>query len=646
MSGWRLRLNGSPPRLVAWEAVDHLRARVHLASDGVQVEIERSLTALGVEDALTLTSGGRAADATVALEIECQFDFADIFEVRGLEPARSRAVEVGAGSSGSGDVLRARYANGSFERAVGVRAEQATSVTMGRAGALIRFDGSVSRDHAWRTLISWQPRAATIRTAPRQHDSREPRLEVRTSNPAMQRVTDRALADLRALRLPISPGTRHREVAAAGVPWFVALFGRDSLIAGMDVAWSFPEYLRGALAALAERQATADDPERDADPGKILHEFRVGELAASGGLPWSPYYGSHDATSLFIVAADQLHAWTGDEAFLLEMRPHLDWALAWLDRYGDRDGDGLQEYATRSSRGFPHQGWKDSPDAIVDVRGHVATPPIALCEHQALTFHAQLAMARLSERWGDSERAGLLRQSASALRERFDEAFWWEEEGTYVLGLDREKRPLRTVASNGGQCLASGIVPPHRTSRVAGRLMADDMFSGWGIRTLSALHPAYDPISYHRGSVWPHDNAAIAAGLARTGHRADATRVAEAILAAAAAMPGGRLPELIGGHQRTDAAPVRPPEANAPQAWAASAVLRLLTMLCGVQPDAPTGKLYADPALPAWLPDLEIRSLRAGTGAVDLRFHGQQMDVMENTTGLEIVHGPAEGGPM
>ena len=623
-----------------------------LGRDDARVEITRVLGAGGVEDSIVVVA---PVATPVHVELAWDFDFADVFEVRGLERVKERVVHVAAnGSAAAGEPggISARYRNGAFMRGVDVTIERSTSpadCARGRIAFEVRLDAD---GDAWEALVAWRPRFPP--DAPGRATARGPELpaeavapvEIRVADAVIQRVVERALDDLRSLRLPVGRGGDARVVAAAGVPWYVALFGRDSLIVGMDAIWCVPEYLRGALRELAELQSTSDDPERDAEPGKIPHERRRGELAALGLSPWNPYFGSHDSTSLFVIAAAEAYAWTGDRDQLTAIRSALEAAAVWIDRYGDRDGDGLQEYRTRSRRGFPQHGWKDSRDGIVDERGNAPPAPIALCEHQALAYAAMRSLASLYESGGHPERARPLRESAARLRDRFNEAFWWEAEGTYVLGLDGEKRQLRAVASNAGQCLASGIVPADRAARVAERLMVDDMFSGWGVRTLSAAHPAFDPNSYHRGSVWPHDNAAIATGLRRTGHRREAAAVAEGIFASAAARPQSRIPELISGDARSIGPPTRPPKANAPQAWAASAVLRLITVLCGVQAAAPTGKLYADPALPAWLPEIEIRNLRAGSGSADIRFRANEIDVLNNTTGLEIVHGPAQGGPM
>jgi glycogen debranching enzyme len=391
-------------------------------------------------------------------------------------------------------------------------------------------------------------------------------------------------------------------------------------------------------------QATGDDPERDMEPGKIPHEVRHGELAQLGILPFQPYYGTHDATSLYVIVYSYLYQWLGDEAILVRYLDNAEAALRWIDKYGDRDRDGLQEYKTRSSHGYYNQGWKDAGDAIPMANGTLATLPIALCELQGYVYDAKLRMGDIYDILGRPKDARRLRREARALYERVNETMWWEEEGTYFLGLDGAKQPIRSVASNAGHLLGSGIVPPERAARVVKRLLAEDMWSGWGIRTLSSDHPAYNPFSYQTGSVWPHDNAMIAGGFRRYGFDAEAARVAKGTFDAAERLMGYRLPELFAGLHRAEASfPVQYPGANVPQAWAAGSVLRLIAVLAGIHAatDASGSRLYVNPALPDWLPAVTIRNLRAGGGSLDLTVSDGEVEVVSNTTKFEVIHGPA-----
>jgi glycogen debranching enzyme len=452
--------------------------------------------------------------------------------------------------------------------------------------------------------------------------------------------------DLEALRLEDPTFERGVFIPAAGVPWFVTLFGRDSLIVSMQGISGFPEFAAGALRRLSGLQATKDDAERDMEPGKIPHEIRHGELAQLGILPFQPYYGTHDATSLFVIVLSYLYDWLGDPEVLRRYLPNAEAAMAWIDRYGDRDKDGFQEYATRSSHGYYNQGWKDAGDAIPEADGSLAALPIATCELQGYAFDAKVRMAGVYDVLGRPKDARRLRREAKRLYERFNETFWWEEEGTYYLGLNGRKEPIRSVASNAGHLLQSAIVPPDRAERVVRRLLADDMWSGWGIRTLSSEHPAYNPFSYHTGSVWPHDNATIAGGFRRYGFADEAAQVAKGIFDAAERLVGVRLPELFSGLPRVPASfPVPYLGANVPQAWAAGSVFRFVAILCGLHAtmDAEGPKLYVNPALPAWLPEISIRNLRLGTGSMALHLVDGTVDVISNSSGYRVVHGPAPG---
>jgi glycogen debranching enzyme len=441
-----------------------------------------------------------------------------------------------------------------------------------------------------------------------------------------------------ALRLPLE-GTDHIQfVPAAGLPWFVALFGRDSLIISLQNAIVHPQFALGALKVLARWQATERDDYRDAEPGKIHHELRRGELAHFKLIPHTPYYGTADATPLYLITLHSAWMSTGDRDLLDE---HIDTAercLEWIDKYGDRDGDGFQEYETRSPVGYANQGWKDSGDAVMNVDGSLVTGPKALCELQGYVYDAWVRMAQVYDAMDRPERAKALRAKAASLFERFNATFWSETEGYYAYTLDGDKRPVWSVASNPGQCLWSGIVPDDRAKRVAERLKKPDMWSGWGIRTLSADHKNFNPYNYQTGAVWPHDNGFIAQGLKRYGLHDETCAVAEAVTRAVGYFAMDQLPELYAGTQR-DASnfPVQYLGANVPQGWAAGSIFSLLQAMLGFQPDAPNKVLYVDPHLPAWMPDLTVRDLRLGSTVFDIRFTrtGEK-------TSFEVTKGPAD----
>jgi glycogen debranching enzyme len=463
---------------------------------------------------------------------------------------------------------------------------------------------------------------------------------IRSDGELLDLAIRRSIADLRLLR---NDGPMHGEhYVAAGIPWFTTLFGRDSIITSLQVLPFMPDIARETLQILADWQATEDDPDRDMEPGKILHELRVGELARTGELPHRPYYGSVDATPLWLILLDETYRWTGDIELMRSLWPNALAALKWIDSYGDRDGDGFVEYERRTPAGLLNQGWKDSGDAIRHRDGVLAVAPIALVEIQGYVYDAKRRMASLAERLGETEHAARLGREADEIYRRFDEAFWMPDVGFYAIALDRDKRQVGTIGSNPGHCLWSGIVPPERVDQVVDRLLDDSMDCGWGIRTYASGQPGYNPVGYHTGSVWPHDNALIAAGMKRAGRHDAADRVASRIFEAARHSPDFRLPELFCGFDRGLAEmPVPYPVACSPQAWSAATSLSLLQTMLGMRADAAHDILELDrPHLPAWLGKVTVHELRVGTRTVDLLFHRWR----GNTTSAEVLRrdGPLE----
>ncbi|HUQ43273.1 MAG TPA: glycogen debranching N-terminal domain-containing protein [Candidatus Limnocylindria bacterium] len=463
---------------------------------------------------------------------------------------------------------------------------------------------------------------------------------IRSDGELLDLAIRRSIADLRLLRNDGPMAGEH--YVAAGVPWFTTLFGRDSIITSLQVLPFMPDVARETLQVLANWQATEDDPERDMEPGKILHELRVGELARTGELPHRPYYGSVDSTPLWLILLDETYRWTGDLDLVRSLWPNALAALEWLDRYGDQDGDGFVEYERRTPAGLLNQGWKDSGDAIRHRDGTLAVAPIALVEIQGYVYDAKRRMASLAERLGDKALSKHLAAEAAELQQRFDEAFWMPDANFYAIALDRDKRQVGTIGSNPGHCLWSGIVPPERVDAVVDRLLDPSMDCGWGIRTYASGQPGYNPVGYHTGTVWPHDNALIAAGMKRVGRHDAADRVASRIFEAAQHSPDFRLPELFCGYDRGLAdVPVPYPVACSPQAWSAATALSLLQTMLGMHADAARDILELDrPHLPAWLGKVTVHDLRVGERSVDLLFHRWR----GNTTSAEVLRrdGPLE----
>jgi glycogen debranching enzyme len=368
----------------------------------------------------------------------------------------------------------------------------------------------------------------------------------------------------------------------------------------------------------------------------MLHELRRDELTQLGKLPYSPYYGTIDTTILWIVTLGEAYNWNADLGMLNECRASLEKALSWIDKYGDFDGDGFVEYLTRSNRGLRNQGWKDSGDSMVYPDGKLVEPPIALCEVQGYVYDAWLKAAIIYELWGEQEQARNLRQKADKLYQRFNEHFWMEDESFYCLGLDNNKQQIKSISSNPGQLLWSKIVPEERAKKVVERLFQPDMWCGWGIRTLSAQNQGYNPISYQRGSVWPHDNSIIASGLKRYGFHKEANRVAEGIFAAASYFQAGRMPELFAGIERqNDNFPVPYLGANIPQAWAAGSIFLLIRSILGLEADAQHRKLKVQPSLPDYLRDIELTNLAVGDAKVALRFWRDKEETRWEVTHLD-----------
>jgi glycogen debranching enzyme len=471
------------------------------------------------------------------------------------------------------------------------------------------------------TLFPERPRISPDEGASAYHAWGRGTTSIQTDHELFNLTLNRSLADLRLL-INEGPGPDQRYVAA-GVPWFATLFGRDALIASFQALAFRPQIAVETLSVLAAYQATEDDPWRDAEPGKILHELRIGEMAGAGELPHTPYYGSVDSTPLWLILFAATYDWTGDRAFVDRLWPNALAALEWIDRYGDHTGDGFVQYERRSERGLLNQGWKDSSDAIRDRAGRGPTMPVALAEVQGYVFDAKRRMAALATVRGDDDMARRLLGEAETLRSRFEDAFWVDDQRYYAMAVDGDKRHLDAIGSNAGQCLWTGIASPTRARDVADRLMGPGMFSGWGIRTYAEDQPGFNPIGYHTGSVWPHDTSLIAAGLKRYGFDEESNRLVGHVFQAAQHFPDYRLPELFCGFDRDESSlPVPYPVACSPQAWAAGASFLFLETMLGLRAHAGQGELeLRHPNLPDWIGKVTLNNLRVGEASVDLLFH-------------------------
>ena len=544
-------------------------------------------------------------------------DFADVFEVRGmirdrrgeLQPPVAEGAEVRLAYRGLDAVTRTTTLafDPPPERVDAGSARQRLVIRPGEA-VEVRLTITAGADDL-------TPPAACA-PAPEREDAA---VGVVTSSQGFDAWLSRAWADLRML----TTETAHGRIAYAGIPWFVAPFGRDSLITALQHLPFDPGLARGTLRFLAAFQGREDDEFTDQSPGKILHEYRRGEMAACREIVFIPYYGSVDATPLFLMLVAEYLRWTDDRALIADLWPAIEGALGWLGVGPGGDcgaADGYVSYAARSARGLVNQGWKDSHDAIMHADGGEAGGPIALAEVQGYKFAALRSAAEAAEALGRGALGAWLRDAAGRLRARFEQDYWMDDPGFYALALDGDGAPCRVISSNPAHCLWTGLISPERAPRVAGRLMGPEMFAGWGVRTLGSRERRFNPMSYHNGSVWPHDTAIAAAGLRRYGFRDGFMTLATGLFDAARHCEGWRLPELFCGFERQPGyGPTPYPVACSPQAWAAGVVSQLLAAMLGLEPDAPGNRLtLVRPALPEWLPRVELHGLRLGRSRFDV----------------------------
>lgn len=630
LSRWVLTVNGALPNPLSTDDIEYYFAQFFLVpATGTIYKnpyvslIRTRLVGEGFRENLTLMNHG-AEPVELELRLEAASDFADLFEVK---DALAKKGETYSGVRDGELVLG--YRREQFVRETRIRSSDAAR--MSETGLVFR--PRIEAKSEWKTTILVAPMLDQqviepkyagpdeVQAKPNMGEnlanwlSRMPKM--RGEPPAIRQTYRRSVVDLAALRFYPFPDTMpEASVPAAGLPWFMALFGRDSLLTGYQTLPFMPDLAATTLRVLAAHQGKEVDDFREEQPGRILHELRFGELTAFDERPHSPYYGATDTTPLFLVLLDEYERWTGDAGLMRELEDSARAALAWIDGFGDRDGDGYIEYERTRETGLENQCWKDSWNSIVHPDGTLSSLPRATCEIQGYVYDAKRRSARLArEIWGDPALADRLEREASELKRRFNQDFWIADRQFFALALDGGKRKVETLTSNIGHLLWSGIVEDDKVEPVVRHLMGPQLYSGWGVRTLAEGQPAFNPIEYHNGTVWPHDNSFIAAGLARAGYRQEASLICQALFEAALYFRH-RLPEVFAGYARERTVfPVEYPTASSPQAWASGAPLLALRVMLGLEPRGET--LISDPVLPEHIADLALRGIPGRWGRAD-----------------------------
>jgi glycogen debranching enzyme len=637
LSRWRLSVAGEDLADLSTDDFDYFAAQFFLYRPTGTIREDPTLSVLrrryvgdGFHEDLQVLNHS-ATRLRVRLSVEASADFADVFEVRdALEKKGELYRQVRP------DQLVLGYRRDDFVRETVITSSAACEFR----DAGVVFDLDVEPHGEWQTCLDVVPRVDTVQRVKYQHGHVTPVPNMQVSldewiaaAPELESSWDklghiywRSVVDLAALRFypEVTGLPGGASVPAAGLPWFMALFGRDSIITSYQTIAFVPELATTTLRVLAALQCQEIDEFRDGEPGKILHELRVGELTHFGERPHSPYYGTADATPLYLVLLDEVERWTGDVDLVRELEPNARAALSWIDDHGDRDGDGYVEYQRRNTEtGLENMCWKDSWNSILFSDGTNSKLPRATCEIQGYVYDAKRRCARLArEVWNDPELGDRLERDAVDLKARFNHDFWIADRSCFALALDGDKRQVDSRTSNIGHLLWSGIVDDDKADAVAHHLMSEQMFSGWGVRTMAEGEGGYNPIEYHNGTVWPHDNAFIAAGLRRYGHAADAARIAYAILEAATYFDW-RLPEVFAGYSRSQTKfPVEYPTASSPQSWSTGTPLLLLRVLLGLEPDG--GQLASEPILPEQLTELTLRRVPGTWGTTDV--NGRRRD--------------------
>ncbi|WP_025720689.1 amylo-alpha-1,6-glucosidase [Paenibacillus sp. 1-18] len=654
-----LKINGQEPVLLSSDAAENYMATILLTNVQTEIDGKLELWRESVEvkrtryiydgvlyERIQLTNY-YPKQIAFELSVHMDADFADMFVVRGFQ----------TGELGKGTGTEAADRSLSFSYLGADQVRRATSVTWDRQEQSVHENGDVffrvSLNHGESENITFtvQPQIgeACVTEPIKPEDALEQlkhiykvwdqqTAKVQTDHELLQRLVDRGLKDMKVLLTDLGYGS----FPVAGLPWFGVPFGRDSLIASLQMLPFNAQIAKDTIRTMAAWQGKAVDPWRDEQPGKIMHEIRYGELANTKQIPFTPYYGTVDATPLFLMLIVEYVRWTGDLALVQELEPNIIGALEWIDRYGDRDDDLFVEYHQESSKGIANQGWKDSGDSIVHRNGEYANTPIALSEVQGYVFQAKTGIADLYEALGRNEESTRLRDEARRLKSKFDEAFWMDEHQYYAIALDGSKHQVGTITSNPGHLLLSGMLDESRAEAVADMLISHKMFSGFGIRTMGAGEAGYNPMSYHDGSIWPHDNSMIILGLSKTGRQQHANQVMKGLVDSAGHFEYERLPELFCGYDSSIGKAVPYPVACSPQAWAAGTPLVFIQSLLGLFPDGVGKEIHLSPVLLDGMNELTVSNIAIGSGILSIRVERSgesdiSWSVLENTTGYRVI---------
>ncbi|WP_316570212.1 amylo-alpha-1,6-glucosidase [Neobacillus sp. YIM B06451] len=658
LSKLNLYINGEKPILLSSDADENYMAKILLTNphmenhDGLilwreSVEIERSRFIS--DDVLYETIKVKnyfPKQVSFEITLEMDADFKDMFIIRGFQKGK---VGSRTGQEINGNSLTFGYVGSdNITRKTVVSWDKTAKAA--EADGRVTFSFTLGHEEEDSVTFFIQPhignasyrKPVPVNTALGQLQDSYDRwaretTTVKTDYSPLQTLVQRGIDDLRVLLTDVGFGP----FPVAGLPWFGVPFGRDSIIAALQMLAFNPQIAKGTILTMANYQGKKLDPWRDEQPGKIMHEIRYGELASTGQIPFTPYYGTIDATPLFLILVKEYVNWTGDYEILEDIESNIESALKWIDSFGDRDGDLFVEYHQESSKGIANQGWKDSGDSIVHRNGHYAKSPIALSEVQGYVYQAKAGIADLYDHLGKTEKAEKLRADTQKLKDKFNDSFWMEDREFYAIALDAEKKQVGTITSNPGHLLYSGILNEERANAVSNMLLSPKMFSGYGIRTMGEGEAGYNPMSYHDGSIWPHDNSLILLGLSKTGRQDKANQVIGGLIKASGFFEYNRLPELFCGYGDSLGKAVKYPVACSPQAWAAGTPLVFIQTILGLFPDCATREMRISPLLLPEMNELSVYNIRIGEGILSLEAvrtnDGVKATIIENTTGYAII---------